>query len=108
MIDLDCCREIRVEIENNDPIAGSVSVELILVNTREGQEGEVSLGRAPVTSRPQGGPDGTMRETLTFPIPTHASIRQFDELTLRFPRERFRMSRSAKVAIERFVLVPRA
>lgn len=106
LINLACCREIRIEIENADRYPGTVSMELVLVNSREGQQGEVSLGSAPVTSAP-GDPQAPTRETLTFPIPANPAIRQFDELTIRFPRQRQRSNRSAKVAIVRFVLVPR-
>ncbi len=106
LINLFCCREIRVEIANADRYPGTVSMELVLVNSREGQKGQVSLGSAPVTSVP-GDPESPSKETLTFPIPSHAPIRQFDELTIRFPRQPQRINRSAKVAIKRFVLVPR-
>lgn len=106
LISLECCREIRIEIQNADRFPGTVSVELILENTREGQKGSVSLGSAPVTSAP-GDPAAPLKETLTFPIPPHTPIRQFDELTIRFPRRRPRINRSAKIAIERFILVPR-
>jgi hypothetical protein len=106
LINLMCCREIRIEIRNADRYPGTVSVELVLMNTREGQEGSVSLGSAPVTSAP-GDPGAPMKETLTFPIPARAKVHQFDELMIRFPRRRTRIFRSAKIAIERFVLVPR-
>ena len=105
LIDLRCCREIRIEIRNADRYPGTVSMELILQNTREGQEGSVSLGSSPVTSAP-GDPEAPMKETLTFPVPPHPAIRWFDELMIRFPRQRTRMNRSAKIAIDRFVLVP--
>jgi hypothetical protein len=106
LIYLSCCREIRMEIRNADRYSGMISLELVLVNTRVTPEGSVSLGRAPVTSSP-GGPGLPMRETLTFPIPSHLPINKFDELMIRFPRERVRMNRSAKIAIDRFILVPR-
>jgi hypothetical protein len=104
LINVSCCREIRIEIQNADRYPGTVSVELVL--TRQGQEGELSLGSAPVTSAP-GDPGAPMKETLTFPIPARPAIRQFDEFTIRFPRRKTRMFRSAKIAIERFVLIPR-
>ena len=104
LINLGCCREIRIEIRNADRYPGTVSMELVLANTREGKE--FSLGSAPVTSAP-GDPGPAMKETLTFPVPARARITQFDELTIRFPRKRTRIFRSAKIAIERFVLVPR-
>ncbi len=106
LIDLSCCSEIRIEIENADRYPGTVSLELVLLNTREGQKGSVWLGSAPVTSAP-GDPAAPMRETLTFPVPARAAIRAFDELMIRFPRRRTRIFRSARVAIERFVMVPR-
>lgn len=106
LIDLACCREIRIEIQNADRYPGTVAVELVLVNSRDGQKGSVSLGSAPVTSAP-GDPRAPLKETLTFPLRAHASIRQFDELMIRFPRQRSRINRSAKIAIDRFVLVPR-
>ncbi len=106
LIDLSCCREIRIDIQNADRYPGTVSVELVLKNTREEPEGSVSLGSAPVTSAP-GDSAAAMKETLRFPIPSHTSMRQFDELMIRFPRQRARIFRSAKMAIERFVLVPR-
>ncbi|MGA3202286.1 MAG: hypothetical protein ABSF12_07290 [Bryobacteraceae bacterium] len=106
LIDLNCCREIRIEIRNADRYPGTVSMELVLVNTRQGQEGSVSLGSSPVTSAP-GEPDAPMKETLTFPISAHSPIRKFDELMIRFPRMRTRINRSAKIAIDRFVLIPR-
>jgi len=104
LISLSCCREIRIEIRNADRYPGTVSMELVL--TREGHDGSVSLGSAPVTSAP-GDPDSPMNETLTFPIPAHTALHEFDELTIRFPRRRTRIFRSAKIAIVRFILVPR-
>ena len=106
LINLACCREIRIEIRNADRYPGTVSMELLLVNSREGQKGEVSPGSAPVTSAP-GDSGSASRKRSRFSIDAHPSIRQFDELTIRFPRQRQRINRSAKIAIKRFVLVPR-
>jgi hypothetical protein len=49
-----------------------------------------------------------MLETLSFKIPPNPTIQQFDELTVRFHRAPYRATKSAKLAIERFFLVPRA
>lgn len=102
LIDLSCCRRIDVEVRNADRYSGMVGVELILFNTvfRTHQ----SLGVASLQSRPR---FDTVSETLKFPVPAGVAIRQFDEFTIRFPRERVRSYRSAKIAIERFVLVPK-
>ena len=106
LIDIACCREIRIEIRNADRYPGTVSLELILVDTRAGQEGSVSLGAQPVTSAPD--PHAPVKETLSYLISRHEIIRKFDELMIRFPRQRTRMNRSAKIAIDRFILIPRS
>jgi hypothetical protein len=111
LIDLSCCSEIRIEIQNADRDPGGIGIELILVNTREGSDAYVSLGRAPVTSVPgwiTGSPTTPMQETLSFPIPRHPWIKHFDELMIRFPRDRKQNDRSAKIAIDRFILMPRS
>jgi hypothetical protein len=40
-------------------------------------------------------------------MPPASAIHQFDELTIRFHRASYTANRSAKIAIERFFLVPR-
>jgi hypothetical protein len=43
-------------------------------------------------------------QTLSFEVPRNPSLRRFDEAAIRFQRQRW--NRSAKIAIDRFVLVP--
>jgi hypothetical protein len=97
LIDVKACSRIDVAIRNADIIAGSLAMELILVNHAAFQ----SLGQVPITSQ------AGYRETLRFPIPATPRIQQFDELTIRFSAAHYRASRSPKIAIERFFLVPR-
>jgi hypothetical protein len=101
LIDISACSRIDVAIRNADTFVGSVAMELILVNTSLIGHPSQSLGQAPITSKPPA------QETLSFKIPPAPTIRQFDELTIRFPRARYRATRSARIAIERFFLVPR-
>jgi hypothetical protein len=46
-------------------------------------------------------------EILNFPMPTVHSLRRFDEVAIVFRLNGFRAEDGAKIAIDRFVLVPR-
>jgi len=102
LIDVKACSRIDVVIRNADLIVGSLAIELLLVNTTEPDHPFQWLGQAPITSKPG------QQETLSFKIPSATAIQQFDELTIRFPRARYRATRSARIAIDRFYLIPRA
>ncbi len=109
LIDLGCCSEIRIAIENADRYPGSVSLELILRNTTLPGKPSLSLGMVRVSSAPPRNPSPgkPIDETLAFAIPVKHAIDQFDEITVVF---RLRMDRSlvaARMRIERFVLIPR-
>jgi hypothetical protein len=107
LIDLGVCSRIDIAVRNadvpdsTDVFVGSLALELILVNTALPGRASQSLGRIPITSKPPSA------ETLSFKIPPAPAIQQFDELTIRFRRSGFRSIRSARVAIDRFFLVPR-
>ncbi len=72
------------------------------MNTRLPNQPFVWLGQAVIASKPPA------VETLRFKIPAEPAVHQFDEITIRFPRSRYRASRSARIAVECFFLVPRA
>lgn len=99
LIDVSSCSRIDIAIRNGDAFTGSLALELILVNTTLAGRPSQTLGGAPVNEQ--------RLQTLSFRIPPSPLIRQFDELTIRFPGANYRATRSAKVAIERFFLVPR-
>ena len=46
-------------------------------------------------------------ETLDFPVSELSATHRFDEFKIVFQRARWRTDKSARVAIERFILVPR-
>jgi hypothetical protein len=110
-IDLGCCREIQVAISNADTYGGTVSLELILVDTTLVHRPSQSLGTTLVTSRPRwrfyGGRPPPQPEILTFAISATTTLHSFDEITIRFKLEAPRSDTGAQIAIERFVLVPR-
>jgi hypothetical protein len=107
-VDLRCCSQIQIAIRNSDRQAGSISLELVLLNTEVSPVRKQSLGTAAVKTvleQARSGP-GAM-ETLQFAVPAESGLDEFNELQVIFVRDRERMDKSAKIAIERFILVPR-
>jgi hypothetical protein len=111
MLNLDCCSRIQVAIRNADHYPETVSLELVLINTSAPGKPSQSLGTLMVKStRPWklfDEPAKPVSETLNFTIPTHASIRRFDEVKVVFRLDAARADAGPKIAIDRFVLVPR-
>jgi len=108
-IDLHCCRGIQIAISNIDRYPGTVTLEIVLIDSAA-QRSE-SLGTADVTSKPDGRPWTGSRfpvlETLEFRIPLSTELREFNEIKVVFHRASLRMDRSARISIERFSLMPR-
>src|SRR5262249_17537279 len=95
LVDLSCCREIQVAVKSAEQRA---TLDLFLINTTVMRKPSVLLGRAQI----QGG-RVPVEKAYSFPVPTQAG--QFDEIRIVF--NRVFATASAKVEIERFVLVPR-
>jgi len=108
-IDIRCCRAIQVDILNADHYFGTLEVELSLLNTDAKPAQTLWLGSRPVISRPDLARDPVtpMRETLEFTVPAQPSIEQFTEFRVVFQRAMLRRDKSAKVSIDRFLLLPR-
>jgi len=108
-IDMKCCGRIQLEVVNADRYIGTLTLELILLDTEHPGWGSQSLGSVPVVSRPAIEHDRVMavRETLDFAMPAQSSIEQFTELKIVFHRAKQRMDKSARLSVERFVLLPR-
>jgi hypothetical protein len=110
LIDLDRLRRILVAIRNTDRYPETVTLELILTNTSLPGKPSQSLGSVMVKSTPPWqlyGDRPPVAETLSFEIPAHIAIHRFDELTVVFDLDNDRAEFAAKIAIERFVIVPR-
>ena len=110
LIQLSCCSAIELVISNGDRRPGTVRVELTLTNTTLPGQPRQSLGILPVNSTLHwlpGDDRPPVTEVLNFRLPAHLAIQSFDEATIRFemlsPRERW----SAKIAVEKFRLIPR-
>jgi hypothetical protein len=108
-IALSCCSAIRLEIANADRFRGTISLELILIDNESSRDSWISLGRYPVNSMPDLSRDPVVPvvETLDFPVSELSATHRFDEFKIVFQRARWRTDKSARVAIERFILVPR-
>jgi hypothetical protein len=109
-IDLDCCGKIQIVIRNADRYPGTVSLELILINSSVPAKPSQSLGSVSVESSQPWRIYGTQRithETLNFSIPANSAIRRFDEFKVLFRLDSARADYGARIAIDRFVLVPR-
>jgi hypothetical protein len=104
-IALSCCAKIRIDVLNADKHPGTVTVELGLM-LHAGPP--LRLGPEPIRSKPDlfVDPVQPVRETLEFDVLSYTQ-RAFDEFDVIFHRSRERVDRSARIAIERFVLVPR-
>ncbi|MGC9950350.1 MAG: hypothetical protein ABSF64_28630 [Bryobacteraceae bacterium] len=95
-----CCSQIQIAIRNTDPYPGTVSLELILIDTSMPMNPGHSLGN--VTA---GSPSPAER-VLSFRLPPAMELLKFDELKVVFHRDRMRAEKSARIAIERFMLAP--
>lgn len=109
-VNLDCCSQIRVAIENGDNRPGIISLGVILTNTTLPGRPSIFLHDKRVISsdalkfsvnRP------TVSEVLTFRIPKNSKISRFNEITVVFQPAPERALGGAKIAIQEFDLVPR-
>jgi hypothetical protein len=108
-VDPTWCGKIQIAIVNADRFPGTVSLELTLVNNQFGAQATESLGQAPVLSTPnlKADPVLAVPETVEFTVPLSGPLRQFNEFQVAFRRARSRADKSARIAIGRFILVPR-
>ena len=110
-IETKCCSAIQIAISNTDRYAGSVALELVLIDSQSASQPTFSLGNASVTSRPRGGSTAggglPLTETLDFAIPASAPLHRFDVIKVIFHRDSLRIDASARISVERFLLSPR-
>lgn len=107
---VSCCSRMEIAVSNADRFPQTVTMELVLRDTALEHGYAMSLGRQPVNSTPQWRPgqeDEPRAEALVFAFPPSPLLQLFDEITVRFHLGAIRRTRSARVAIERFLLVPR-
>jgi hypothetical protein len=107
-ISLACCRAIGIAISSVDRSPRTVELELVLIDTRFDARPSLGLGRAQVLARPSGdGRPSPAHETLEFAIPPNPPLHEFDQIKVVFHRDPLRQERSARISIQRFVLIPK-
>jgi hypothetical protein len=103
-IRLTCCSKIEVSVQNADRAAAGIRLELVVIDNQPPYKSPLSLGVQPLRGIPA--PGTPMLETLDFVVPTAPRLAEFDELKVIFHRDPQHQDRSAKVAIDRFTLLP--
>jgi hypothetical protein len=108
MVDPKRYGAIEILFENADPFPNTVSILLKIRNTTFPGKPILSLGieglSAPASSLASG---AAAIQRLRFRIPSAIPIGSFDELTVSYYLKGARSDRSARIAIDRFRLVPR-
>lgn len=107
-VELAGCSAIQVVVRNTDQYHGTVSIRLVLVDSVKLMEWD--LGEQPVTSKPRawpGGAEQTVEETLEYALGASRALSRFDEFRVVYRMELMRWEQSAKIGIQKFVLVPR-
>jgi hypothetical protein len=103
-VDLACCSRIQVSIRNAEDAPTALFAGMILIDHSEGRKTTQDLG---LTEAAINTLTPSRRGTLEFAIPPFPTLRRFDEVTVVFHLEYFGNSRSARVAIENFTLIPK-
>ena len=104
-IDLACCKAIAIEVRNKDRDPLTISLQLNLIDATGPFPMNQNLGLQTISSTPT--TDGVISERLTYPIPAAHVISRFDGFHIRFHLKGIRRNVSPKVAIDRFLLIPR-
>jgi hypothetical protein len=101
-VSVHCRTQIQLAIQVRIPtcIHGTVSLELIPIDTTVPINLVQSLGTVAA------GPPSPSHLVLSFRIPPIAALQKLDEIKVVFHRAQLRADKSARIAIERFVLVP--
>jgi hypothetical protein len=108
MVDPKRYGAIELVIENADPFPNTVSILLKIRDTTAPGKPLLSLGMEGVSAPASSVGSGTgATQMLRFRIPSAIAIGSFDELTVSYYLKGARSDRSARIAIERFRLVPR-
>ncbi len=103
-LDLGCCRGISVVLKSREPELDEVAVELILAHPSFDR---YSLGAVWLDSAvPSGNGPLDGNSVASFSVPTEPLLREADQLIVRFHLPDSLGGRSARIAIDRFDLLP--
>ena len=108
-VELSGCSAIQLVIRNADQYPATVWIRMFLADTTKLVEWD--LGEQAVTSSPLWSPgrrgDEVFEETLRFDLQEPRAMSRFDEFRVVYRMKEMRWGRSAKIGIQKFVLVPR-
>jgi len=96
------CEEMRVVV-TNDANLGAFAVGLSLADSGSKSKSALNLG----TQHASLGKTGQAEETFVFPFPKRSALQKFDAITVTFLPDARHVTSGRKVAVERFVVIPR-
>jgi len=108
-IDLRCCGELDLVIENHDNRPGRIGIAVNLIDTSSGGVASEDLGARPVVSSEPGEFSlnrPPVEETLRYAIPADASLARFNEIEVVFLPAAERSLGGVQIAIREFRLLP--
>jgi hypothetical protein len=102
--------EVRVEIENRDNLRGPIALGVVLTDSSARGKPSLSLGQQTIPSTE---PDqfavklAPVEEALRFAVPSQATLRRFDQITVEYFPGPEHWQVGSRVAIKQFELLPR-
>ena len=100
---------VQIDIQDADAFPGTVSVELVLVDTGTWDHPAQSLGIRPLTAPVViENARNSHSENINFAVPEHPRCREFNQMRLIFRLDPSRSRQAAAIAVRSFTLLPRA
>ena len=109
-VDLRGCEAMQVTLRNGDNRPGQIEMGVLLTDSTSPGKPSLFLGTHPILSTQPSHfafKAEPVEEDLTFAIPNHAALRQFDQITVFFFPATERMTLGARVGINQFAMEPR-
>jgi hypothetical protein len=100
--------KVQLAMRDVDAFPGTVSVELVLVDTATWDHPAQSLGIKPLSTPTMiENVANSHSENMNFPVPQRTHCREFNQMRLIFRLDASRSRQAAAIAVQSFVLVPR-
>lgn len=101
--------EVQIDMQDADTFPGTVSVELVLVDTGTWDHPAQSLGIRPLTAPVViENARNSHSENINFAVPEHPRCLEFNQMRLIFRLDPSRSRQAAAIAVQSFTLRPRA
>jgi hypothetical protein len=101
--------EVQIDMQDADAFPGTVSVELVLVDTGTWDHPAQSLGIRPLTAPVViESARNSHPENINFTVPEHPRCREFNQMRLIFRLDSSRSRQAAAIAVRSFTLLARA